>query len=438
MQLPFKLPIQQVRNSVFIRNMGKLMTGTGFAHLIGIIIIPVLTRLFTPEEIGLYATYLSLFTILSSMASFRYEYATLIPKTDREANNITVLSIVLLSGFSMVLFLVLLIAARTATFIPGMESLGWLIYLLPVSVFSFGMFMILLFSLNRSKKYADMAAGKITGTSVMAAGQVGLGWMQWQQTGLILGKVAGDLSGMLLLLWKRKKIRESMMSGVSGRRMMAMAKRYRNFPTWNTPHALTTTTSNNIPVLLFYSFFSEAVAGYYAMAVKALYSPVQVVAQAAYQVFGQRIAEKRANRERLLPFMNSTLLLLGATGFVPFLLLFLFAPPLFSWFLGPGFETTGHYVRILTPFVYLVFLVTPLNFIPLMLNRQRKAFVIDLAYLGIRLLALGTGIWYQSVELALILYSITGVCINLYLLFWFYHLVRKAEKGLGLSESAMK
>lgn len=424
--------------SGFAVNLGKLMSGTGFAHLIGVAIIPVLTRLFTPEEIGMYATYLSLLTILCSIASLRYEYATLIPRTDQEANNITALSSILVTGFSLLLLVVLLIATGPITRLLGVGTLGWLIYLLPFSIFSFGMFMILLYRLNREKRYSAMAAGKITGTGVMSAGQITMGWLQLQQAGLILGKVAGDVSGMILLLWRTSKIERSVRSGVSRKRMMAMAKRYRNFPFWNAPHALTTTISNNIPVLLFYNFFSEAVAGYYAMAVKALYSPVQVIAQAAFQVFGQRIAEKRASRERLIPFINSTLLLLGGIGIVPFLLLFLFSPPLFDWFLGTGFETTGYYVRILTPFVFLAFLVTPLNFIPLMLNRQRKAFVIDLVYLAIRVAALATGIWYQSVEVALILYSISGVCINTYLLFWFYHIARKAEMESFLSPGRPK
>jgi len=430
--------LQQIPMSGFLANLGKLMSGTGLAHLIGVAIIPVLTRLFTPEEIGIYATYLSLFIILSSVASLRYEYATLIPRTDQEANNITVLSSILVTGFSLLLLLVFLIAKGPVTRLLGVGSLGWLIYLLPFSIFSFGMFMVLLFRLNREKRYSAMAAGKITGTGVMSAGQITMGWMQLQQAGLILGKVAGDLSAMLLMFWKLRKIQRSVMSGVSPQRMMAMAKRYRNFPFWNAPHALTATTSYNIPVLLFYNFFSEAVAGYYAMAVKALYIPVQVIAQAVLQVFGQRIAEKRANRERLIPFMNSTLLLLCGIGIVPFLLLFLFSPPLFDWFLGSGFETTGYYVRILTPFVFLVFLVTPLNFIPLMLNRQRKAFVIDLVNLAARVAALATGIWYQSVEMALILYTISGVCINTYLLFWFYHIARKAEMESFLSPASPK
>ncbi|KPP96408.1 MAG: Membrane protein involved in the export of O-antigen and teichoic acid [Bacteroidetes bacterium HLUCCA01] len=418
--------LRALSSSSFLRNIGKMMTGTGFAHLLGVLIIPVLTRLYTPDEIGLYASYLSMFTILYSVASLRFEYATLIPRTQREANNVTALATVLVTVFSVLLLAVLLAFGPAILALLGQESLGRLIYLLPVSVFAYAMFMVLVFSHNRVRTYGDIARGKILGSVSVAGLQTGFGWQAFNQTGLVLGKTLGDVAGMAFLAWKRWKLGTSVRAGVTPRRMMAMAKRYRKFPVWNAPHALTTSASNNIPVLLFSSYFSEAIAGFYAMAVKALYSPVQVVAQAAYQVFSQRIAAKYAAREELLPFMRSTLLLLGGVGVVPFVILFFVSPALFSWFLGPDYRVTGEFVQILTPFIFLVFVMTPLNFIPLMLGEQKKAFFLDVLYLLLRLGALVTGIVQESITLALMLYSGVGVVYSLFMVWWFFSLVRRA------------
>jgi lipopolysaccharide exporter len=419
--------IYRVRESEFLRNLVKMMSGTGFAHLIGIILIPVISRLYSPDEVGLYAAYISIFTICYSCVSLRYEYATLIPKSDFAANNITLLAAFLALFFSSVLFLTLFLFGSSLSLLLNIESLGKLIYLIPVSVFSYSLFMILSFSLNRVKYYGSIARGKIISSSGMAMGQVGMGWLQFQQTGLVLGKLIGDLMGTLLLLWSRRKVQASVFSGVSIRRMKLMAIRYRNFPLFNTPHALTTTFSNNIPVLLFNIFFTETIAGFYAMAVRALYSPVQVIAQAVYQVFSQRFAEKYANQDRILPFIHSNLIMLGGTGILPFLLLFIYSPVFFEWFLGSSWQITGHYVRILTPYVFLVFIVTPLNFIPLILNRQRKAFLIDLFSLVLRLTAIFIGIYHDSIWIALTLYSIVGVTICLYQLYWFYSIAKISE-----------
>ena len=352
----------------------------------------------------------------------------MIPGNNLEANNITALSIFLALTSGVMLLVILALFHRSIAEILNIEALGFLIFFLPASVVSYSMFMILTFSLNRQKKFGSIATGKITAASTTAASQVGMGFLQMQQAGLVIGKFAGDFLGMIFLLWKRKKMESSVTAGVSPRRMVAMARRYRNFPFYNTPHALTTSVSNNFPVLLFNTWFSEAIAGFYAMAHRALYSPVQVVGQAAYQVFSQRISEKYGNQEQLIPFIKSTLLLLAAIGILPFLLLFLVSPPLFSWFLGPGWEMTGYFVRILTPFVFLVFIVTPLNFIPLLLGRQKKAFLIDVVYLMFRLLALSAGIYMDSVWIALSLYALIGVVFSTYLIIWYYLLAKKAEQ----------
>ena len=420
--------IRQALASDFLKNIGKMMSGTGFAHLIGIIMIPALTRIYTPGEIGVYAAFLSVSVICYSVASLRFEYATLIPKSDYAANNISVLAILTALSSSFLVLVLLVLFGNTIADLLNIQKLGRLIYLIPFSMFAFSLFMILSFSLNRYRRYGAIAGGKITISTTMAIGQIGLGLMQLKQTGLVIGKVASDLLGVIFLIWHRQKLDSSIRAGVSPRRMKLMALRYKNFPLYNAPHALTTTASSNFPVLLFNSFVSEAIAGFYSMAIKALYSPVRVVAQAGYQVFSQRISEKYGNRERLIPFMKSTVLLLVGSGFLPFLVLFWISPPFFTWFLGPAWEMTGLFVRILTPYIFLVFIVTPLNFIPLMLDRQRRAFVIDVFYLLARIAALGVGIYVENVFLALALYSVTGVVVNGYLLFWYFSLAVRAEK----------
>lgn len=422
--------LTSLKNSDFLKNIGKMMSGTGAAHLLGIAVYPVLTRLYTPEQIGVYATFVSIFMIYAAVATLRYEYATLIPRTQQAANNVTFLSLFVLLVFSSFLMLTLLVLGPALREMLNLQELGRLIYLLPVSVVTYSLFMILTFHFNRIKEYGKIAGAKITAATGIAGGQAGLGFGGFLQSGMVVGKVFGDIAGVVFLLWKRRKIQSSISAGVSPLRMAAMAKRYRNFAFYNTPHALTTTSSNNFPVLLFNSFFSDAIAGFYAMAAKICYSPVQVVAHAAYQVFSQRVAEKYGKRERIIPFIHSNLAMLAGVGFLPFLLLFFISPKLFPWLLGDGWEMTGLFVQILTPFIFLVFVATPMNFIPLMLNRQRKAFVIDFCYLLLRLAALSIGIWYQDVMLALTLYSAVGVCVNLYQLSWFYAIARKAERDM--------
>lgn len=410
-----------------------MMSGTGFAHLLAIAVYPILTRIYTPGEIGLYATYIALFSVYAAVATLRYEYATLIPRSNHAANNITFLAGLILIGSTLLLLIILIFFGDEIASVFQIQALGNLIYFLPLTVFCYSAFMVITFSMNRQKAYSGIATGKITAASGIAGTQITFGWLHLKETGLILGKLAGDAAGLVWIAWRRAKLGTSIKAGVTPRRMRAMAQRYRNFPKFNTPHALTTNLSNNFPVLFFNTFIGETVAGFYAIAQKICYSPVQVIGHATYQVFGQRIAEKFGEKEALMPFFKSTLILMASVGFLPFLVLFLVSPVFFTWLLGSGWEMTGSFVQILTPFIFIVFVVAPFNFIPLMLDRQRKAFLIDLAYLFFRVAALGYGIWQGDARLAVILYSHAGILFNFYLLGWIFMLVKEAESSYIVS-----
>lgn len=419
--------ITRLFTSSFLRNTGKMVSGTGLAHLIGLAVLPVITRLYSPAEIGVFSVYLSVYTIGFTVASLRYEYATLLPKTEQGANNITMLSLLLSFCVSALMYVVLLAGSAVGAGWLSFGELHNLVWLLPVSVFSFSTFMILTFRLNREQQYAHMATAKVAGSAGTAGGQATLGFAGYTSWGMVAGKVAGDLLGMFYLLWQRRRWEKPMLYGVSKLRMAAMAKRYRHFPMWNLPHALTTAANNNIPVLLFYAFFSGTTAGFFAMAMRILTSPLQMVARAAYQVFSQRVAQKHNNKDRIYPFFKQTAGLFAVSGMVPFVLLFWTAPALFSWFLGAEWVVTGEYIRILTPYVFVSFVVSPLNFIPLMLGKQQTAFVIDLIHLILRLLAIAAGLYMQSMQVVLIGYSLVGVLAGLVQLLWYTQLSRKAD-----------
>jgi O-antigen/teichoic acid export membrane protein len=78
--------------SEFSRNVLTLMTGTTIAQAIPIAISPILTRIYTPEDFGVFALYMSVVSIVSVVATGRYELAIMLPKKDEDAINIVTLS----------------------------------------------------------------------------------------------------------------------------------------------------------------------------------------------------------------------------------------------------------------------------------------------------------------------------------------------------------
>ena len=87
--------------SEFVRNVLTLITGTTIAQAIPIAIGPILTRIYTPEEFGLYGIFIAIVSIVSVVATARYELAIIQPKLDKDVNHLVALSIFFTKAFQL-------------------------------------------------------------------------------------------------------------------------------------------------------------------------------------------------------------------------------------------------------------------------------------------------------------------------------------------------
>ena len=91
--------------SEFSRNVLTLMTGTTIAQAIPIAISPILTRIYTPEEFGIFALYMAFISIGAAIVTGKYEMAILLPKRNEYAKYLVVISIFLTTCFSILLYI---------------------------------------------------------------------------------------------------------------------------------------------------------------------------------------------------------------------------------------------------------------------------------------------------------------------------------------------
>lgn len=91
--------------SEFTKNIVTLITGTAFAQAIPIAISPILTRIYTPEDFGIFALFIAIISILGSIATARYELAIMLPKKDEDAINIFALCFIITCIISLLLFI---------------------------------------------------------------------------------------------------------------------------------------------------------------------------------------------------------------------------------------------------------------------------------------------------------------------------------------------
>jgi O-antigen/teichoic acid export membrane protein len=195
--------------------------------------------------------------------------------------------------------------------------------------------------------------------------------------------------------------------------------------------------SGALPVFIFSSFFSTAIAGIYTFGYMILYRPVSLIANAFYQVMFQRFVEKQHHEVSILPevilFIKRTIQFL----LLPFILTGIFAPDIFGFLFGEKWIEAGRYAQIIMPWIFMVSLVMPLSFIPDLYRKQRVAMIIDGFKLVGRLVALLVGVAMENVYLGLALYSGISTLSILYSLFWYIRLTRKnipaGDAGPGIT-----
>src|SRR5690348_16965438 len=94
-----------VRNAL-IQNAASLISGTIVTQLIVFACSPILSRFFSPEDMGAFANYTAWVAVLALVSSLRYEHAIAVAPNDAHSDRALVLTTVLSLG-SAVIFAVL-------------------------------------------------------------------------------------------------------------------------------------------------------------------------------------------------------------------------------------------------------------------------------------------------------------------------------------------
>ena len=79
----------------FLRSVLTVSSGTVIAQVVTILFQPVISRLYTPEDMGILANFVAITTILSVIATGCYESAVVLPENKKEANAVA------FAGFSI-------------------------------------------------------------------------------------------------------------------------------------------------------------------------------------------------------------------------------------------------------------------------------------------------------------------------------------------------
>ena len=179
--------------SEFSQNVLTLMTGSTLSQAIPIAVSPILTRLYKPEDFGLYAIFVAIITIIGTIASGRYELAIILPKKEEDAINIFGLGILITIFMTVLTAILVFVFNDSIVYLLNNQEMKYWLYLMPVSVFLAGCHNQLIYFNNRFKNFKELSNTLILKSSISAVVQLSCGFIRRGAVGLISGQIFSQL-----------------------------------------------------------------------------------------------------------------------------------------------------------------------------------------------------------------------------------------------------
>ncbi|WP_135610693.1 oligosaccharide flippase family protein [Methanococcoides sp. AM1] len=397
----------------------KLVSGSMIAQFFGILLFPIISRIYSPDDFGVFQLFLSISSIVAIISCLTYHLAIMLPKKNEDSANIVSLCFILLAISSVVSgFIFIPLSDEIAGFLNTPELADYLI-LLPVVVFLSGLFNVLNYWSSRRVRFGVVAESRIANTLGSRLSQVGIGSYNPSPVGLISGYFTGFFLANLLMLGYFKSDIQYFRK-VSIHRMKELAIRYKRFPKFSMWSLFANTLSFQLPPFMLAFYFTSTTVGHYSFANQILALPVSLIGGATSQVFFQKASEvknKNGNFTKLVGEVHRKLILIGA---FPLLVFMIVGEDLFTFFLGAEWYSAGIYAKILAPWLFIRFMYSPISSVFDILEKQNIELLFNILIICSIFVTLFIGGSYNDPIFGLILLSGVGVILwssaNFYLL----------------------
>jgi O-antigen/teichoic acid export membrane protein len=388
------------------------MTGTGLAQAIPIATSPILTRLFTPEDYGVFAIYIAIISIASIVVTGRYEMAVLLPKNDRDAFHIVALSIFLTLAISLLFLVLILIFNTNIMAILGDSKISNWLYWMPLSTMLVGVYSSISYWNVRKAQYRRLSEGRIIQTASTTVFQLSAGIAKIGSIGLVIGQITGQFLATMIIAKSISLNDKVVKDGLHKNRLIILAKKYKKFPLFLIVAQGLNTASSQAPIIFLGSIFGMVTAGYYGLIQRVIGAPMVLVANAIGEVFRQEASHAYRETGNCRKIYVATFVRLVALSIIPFSILFFSAPFLFEFIFGDAWRIAGEYAQILIPLYFFQFITSPITHMPLFAEKHLTDFLWQLTLFLLVILVFIIGFFSKDLKSIFIMF--TAVYVFMY------------------------
>lgn len=410
--------INKIKSNRLYYNISIIAGGTFVAQGIALLLSPIITRLYSPAEYGLFTSFSALVSLIAIGASLDYHKAIPILKDEKQVSSLISLSTWILVIFTLFFTMLTLLFGNSLLIMLNNESLIEYKLIIPLGIFILGCNAILSQVLLKNKNFKLISFTQILTVTFTNSINIILGYLAFGHIGLLIGFFFGRVIGVTIMLIKNLKyIKITDFCRLS--EMKYLLKRYKKFAAYTAPSNYVYTASNQLPLIFLTGIFGTAIAGLFGIANSVVKLPLTLISQSVAKVFYAEAASIGKNNPlKIKQDAISLMKKLALLAVVPALALFLFGPVLFSIVFGSNWEEAGTYASLLSISLFFHFIITPFGRLLEIFEKQKIGLLFNILRLLLVFFIFGSVIILKSTPIVAVgIYSI-GMGIAYILLFF--------------------
>lgn len=371
----------------FLKAVSVLAGGTAFAQILGILTLPILTRLYTPEEFSVFAIYTALLGTLVVISCLRFEIAIPIPKDDKTAINLLILCLLSNVFLTMLLIFFIILFKETINNIINNTSFIKFIWLVPVGFFLAGLYNAFQFWYTRKKNFKVIAKTRVFQSISSSTVQILMGILGGGVLGLIIGQIVNFSSGLLKLIKGFNKEKNIALNNINLKDIKLDFKKYDKFPKYSTLEALAHSSSMQLPLVIIGIFFLGPETGYIFLAMKVMTIPMSLIGNAIAQVYLAN-APEYYNNKKLFKYSIEIVKKILKISWLPIFLIGIGSYYLFALIFGKQWAAAGEIAICLVPWILMQLLSSPIAMALHIIEKQEIAMLLHFFGFVIRVIGL--------------------------------------------------
>lgn len=390
------------------KNIAKISSGTLIGQGISLITLPIITRLYGPEIIGIWTLLNSIAMIVKSYSDLGMTNSIMVDDDKDVESTYTIISsiVVVLSILSSIVI--------TSYFVlndklPEINGLFLFLFII-IIIITTQQIQVCYTWLNRKGEYSILMKNPVLNTGIYGVVAIILGVMGFKTYGYFIGHMFGLL--ITFLHMKRNLPRE--LFNWNFTQYKVTFKRNERFIKLQMPTNILANLKNQLPVLLVQGLWGTEILGYYSVTVRLLQTPSTLLANAIGRVFFQTTTQLKREGKPLGRYVYQNIRRGMIVGIFPMILLMGFGDVAAVIFLGEDWIIAGDFIRILTLQYFFMFLMNAVRGLEITLEKQNLAMYSIIAQIFGYLSGAYIGkIIFDDIYVALIIMSIFFIIINI-------------------------